>query len=171
MAASLLLFVTVHAAQRQRVPASVDLGEVAVAVLDGHEKPATGLSAQDFVVKEDGAPVEIKTFMEARPTTPNDPDNIRSVVLLLDDVAVPAAGTQAMQIIAKAFLQRLMLTTGRGGQIAQPDGRSVWRSYGAGPHHDSGRLISVCRLQYGIGNIVASQMCHASSKATIIAAR
>jgi hypothetical protein len=105
VAASLLLFVTVHAAQRQRVPASVDLVEVDVAVLDGHERPVIGLSAQDFVVKEDGAPVEIKTFTEARPTTPNDPDNIRSVVLLLDDVAVPAAGTQAMQIIAKAFLQ------------------------------------------------------------------
>ena len=105
LAASFLLFVTVHATQRTVSPASIDLVEVDVAVVDRRGKPVTGLTAHDFVVKEDGRPVEIKTFLEAQPTGPADPDNVRSVVLLLDDVAVPAAGTQAMQIIGKAFLQ------------------------------------------------------------------
>ena len=105
VAASLLLFVTVHAAQRTTPPASIDLVEIDVAVLDRQGKPVTGLTARDFVVKEDGGPVEIKTFLETRPTSPDDPDNIRSVTLLLDDVAIPAAGTQALQIIGKAFLQ------------------------------------------------------------------
>ena len=103
-AASLLLFATVHAAQRATVPASLDLVELDVAVADRQGKPITGLTANDFTVKDDGARVEIKTFMEARPTTPGDPDNLRSVVLLLDDVAVPASGTLTMQVIAKAFL-------------------------------------------------------------------
>jgi Ca-activated chloride channel homolog len=103
-AASLLLFATVHAAQRTTVPASLDLVEIDVAVADRQGKPVTGLTANDFTVKDDGARVEIKTFMEARPTTPGDPDNLRSVVLLLDDVAVPASGTLTMQVIAKAFL-------------------------------------------------------------------
>jgi hypothetical protein len=105
VAASLLLFVSVHATQRGAVPASIDLVELDVSVLDRQGKPVTGLTARDFVVKEDGKLVEIKTFLEAQPTSPDDPDNIRSVVLLLDDVAIPAAGTQAMQIIGKAFLQ------------------------------------------------------------------
>src|SRR5262249_54345941 len=104
-AASLLLFVTVHATERTTAPASIDLVEIDVAVLDRQDKPVTGLTARDFVVKEDGRQVEIKTFLEAQPTSPDDPDNVRSVVLLLDDVAIPAAGTQALQIIGKAFLQ------------------------------------------------------------------
>ena len=104
-AASLLLVATVHAAQRKTAPPSVDLVELDVAVLDREGKPVTGLSAQDFAVKEDGEQVDIKTFLEAQPTTPADPDNIRSVVLLLDDVAVPASGTLTMQTIGKAFLE------------------------------------------------------------------
>lgn len=103
---SLLLVVTAHAAQRKTPPPqSVDLVELDVAVLDGHGKPVTGLTARDFAIREDGETVDVKTFLEAQPTTPADPDNIRSIVLLLDDVAVPAAGTLAMQTIGKAFLE------------------------------------------------------------------
>jgi VWFA-related protein len=104
-AASLLLFATVHAAQRKTLPPSVDLVELDVAVLDRQGKPVSGLTVQDFSVKEDGEKVDIKTFMEAQPTTLVDPDNTRSVVVLLDDVAVPATGTLAMQTIGKAFLE------------------------------------------------------------------
>src|SRR5215470_4262016 len=96
-AVSLLLFATAHAAQRSAP--SVDLVELDVAVLDRQGKPIADLTAQDFAVREDGEKVDIKTFLEAQPTTPADPDNIRSVVLLLDDMAVPATGTLAMQTI------------------------------------------------------------------------
>lgn len=102
-AAAILLLTTVHAAQR-KIPPSIDLVEVDVAVVDRHDQPVTGLAAGDFVVKEDGSAVEIKTFAEVQPTTPNDPDNIRSVVILMDDVGVPVAGTLAMQTIANAFV-------------------------------------------------------------------
>src|SRR5262245_6680550 len=98
------LWVTVHA-QRKDLPPSVDLVELDVAVTDRHQRPVTGLTAKDFEVKEDGARVDIKTFLEAQPTTPEDPDNLRSVILLLDDVGVPATGTRAMQTIANAFVQ------------------------------------------------------------------
>ena len=103
-AASILLLATVHAAQRNAPPPSIDLVEVDVAVLDRQGQPVGGLSAADFAVKEDGSPVEIKTFAEVRPTA-NDPDNSRSVVILMDDVAIPAAGTLAMQTIANAFVE------------------------------------------------------------------
>jgi len=103
--ASFVLFASVHAAQRTKTPASLDLVELSVAVIDRDGKPMSGLTTKDFAVKEDGADVEVKTFMEVQPTTPDDPDHIRSVVLLMDDVAVPASGTQAMQSIASAFLR------------------------------------------------------------------
>jgi VWFA-related protein len=99
------LLVSPHAAQRKNAPASVDLVELSVAVIDRHDKPVTGLTARDFAVREDGGAVDVKTFTEVQPTTPNDPEGVRSVVLLMDDVAVPAVGTQAMQSIAKAFLR------------------------------------------------------------------
>lgn len=105
--APVFLLASVHAAQRTRPPASLDLVELDVAVFDRQHKPVSGLTQQDFSVKEDGTPVELKTFLEVQPTSPTDPDNIRSVVVLMDDVAVPAAGTQAMQIIANAFLQSM----------------------------------------------------------------
>jgi VWFA-related protein len=102
--ASVLLLATVQGAQR-KMPPSIDLVEVDVVVVDGHDRPVAGLTAADFVVKEDGSAVEIKTFGEVQPTTSTDPDNIRSVVILMDDVAIPASGTQAMQKIANAFVQ------------------------------------------------------------------
>jgi VWFA-related protein len=105
-AALVLLCATVRtpAAQRNALPPSIDLVELDVVVLDRGEQPVTGLTAHDFVVKEDGAPVEIKTFSEVKPAL-NDPGNFRSLVVLLDDVAVPAVGTQAMQTIATAFVR------------------------------------------------------------------
>ena len=64
---------TAHGAQRKAAP-SIDLVELDVVVVDRHSKPVTGLTAADFAVKEDGSRVEIKTFIEIRPTTPDDPE-------------------------------------------------------------------------------------------------
>src|SRR5262245_66606809 len=71
--ASIVLLVTTPAAQRKALPPSIDLVEIDVGVLDRKGQPVSGLSAADFTVKEDGSPVEVKTFTEVRPT-PNDPD-------------------------------------------------------------------------------------------------
>ena len=134
-AASILLLATVHAAQRNALPPSIDLVEIDVAVLDRRGQPVGGLSAADFTVREDGAPVEVKTFTEVRPT-PNDPDNFRSVVLLLDDVAVPAAGTQAMQTIASAFLQ----------SVATHDEISVIRLHNRTDEPFGDRMVAASRI-------------------------
>jgi hypothetical protein len=102
---SLLLLGPVEATQRKGIPRSIDLVEIDVAVVDRLHQPVTGLTAKDFVVRDDGAPVTIKTFREVHFTSVSDPDYRRSITLLLDDVAVPAEGTQALQTIGKAFLQ------------------------------------------------------------------
>jgi hypothetical protein len=93
------------AGQRDAALASVDLVELDVAVVDGHDQPVTGLTQREFVVKEDGVVVDLKTFSEVHASVPTDADDARSVVLLLDDAGVPAAGNQAMQTIARAFIQ------------------------------------------------------------------
>ena len=99
-----MALVTLVGAQREPLPPSIDLVELDVAVLDGHDQPVTGLHISDFTVKEDGRPADIKTFA-AVTSNSTDPDDVRSVVLLMDDPAVPAAGNQAMQTIARAFVQ------------------------------------------------------------------
>ena len=102
---ALLLLGPVDAAQRKGIPPSIDLVEIDVAVVDRLQQPVTGLTAKDFIVKDDGAPAAIKTFREVHATAASDPDYRRSITLLLDDVALPAEGTRAVQTIGKAFLQ------------------------------------------------------------------
>lgn len=81
--------------------AGADLVELDVAVVDGKGRPVTGLTQLDFSIKEDGKPVAINTFSE---TVAENADAPRSIVLLMDDAAVPAMGNQAMQTIARAFV-------------------------------------------------------------------
>jgi hypothetical protein len=103
--ALVLLLVATGGAQRDAIPTSVDLVELDVAVVDGHDQPVTGLTRSDFTVKEDGASIELKTFAEVHTDVSTDADNARSVVVLMDDAAVPAAGNKAMQTIARAFVE------------------------------------------------------------------
>jgi VWFA-related protein len=102
--AGTVILASVVGAQRD-MPASVDLVELDVAVVDGGNQPVTGLTRADFTVKEDGAVVELKTFEEVKADASPDPEDVRSVVILMDDAAVPAAGNRAMQTIARAFVQ------------------------------------------------------------------
>jgi hypothetical protein len=134
--ASLLLLVTVHAAQRRALSPSLDLVELDVAVVDRRDRPVTGLTAQDFAVEEDGSAVEIKTFTEVQAATVSDRDNIRSVVLLLDDVAVPASGTQAMQTIANAFMK----------SVAPYDEFSVIRLHNQADEPFGDRIVAQSRI-------------------------
>ena len=101
--AGLLLLAALPAAQRAVQP-GVDLVQVDVVVVDRKGQPVTGLTQSDFVVKEDGAVVEVTTFDEFTPGESADPDTARSIVLLLDDIGVPATGNQTIRTIARAIV-------------------------------------------------------------------
>ena len=77
----------------------VDLDVVAVN-RDG--LPVGDLSQGDFEIKEGGRPVTIETFtpVAARGVL----DEERSVVLLMDDIGVPASGTSPMRQIGRVLL-------------------------------------------------------------------
>jgi len=101
------------AAQKPALIPSIDLVEIDVTVVDSYGRPMSGLSKADFVVKEDGRPVELETFRESAPDQSNE-DAIRSLVLLLDDAAISPLGQRAVQAIAGSLIQY----TGRLDEIA-----------------------------------------------------
>ena len=103
IAGSALLAATPLAAPQQRTQ-SIDLVELDAVVVDRKGQPMTGLTQADFVLKEDGKPVEVTTFTEVSPVGVDPEDRARSIVLLLDEAGVSAVGTQTMQKIARAFL-------------------------------------------------------------------
>ncbi len=73
-------------------------------VLDKQSRPVRGLRVEDFVVREDGRPVELKTFVAVG----QDEDAVpgRRIVLLLDDSSVPSSGTSVIQAMARDILAR-----------------------------------------------------------------
>jgi Ca-activated chloride channel homolog len=77
---------------------SVDLVDVDVVVTDGEGKPVTGLKKDDFQVREDGKPVELKTFVPV--ATSEDSSTPRSMVILLDDVTMPTETVNAVKALA-----------------------------------------------------------------------
>jgi VWFA-related protein len=94
--------VVVFAGQPQ--PATY-LVEVDAVVTDDVGKPITGLQQSDFQIKDDGKPVDVKTFDEVR-----DSDGrpvARSIVLLLDDSGLGAGNTLPIQQIARVFVARM----------------------------------------------------------------
>jgi VWFA-related protein len=98
-----LLLLACPSAQR-RQEASADLVELDVVVLDGDDQPIRDLRQEEFEVKEDGRRVAIRTFASVAALGTADPDDARSVVLLLDDAGVGMTGTSAMKAIAKVLL-------------------------------------------------------------------
>jgi VWFA-related protein len=83
---------------------SGDLVELDVTVVDRDGHPVPELSQQDFQVKEDGRPVDIKTFEWVTSAKSSD-FAPRQIVLLLDD-SVPIAGTSVIQAMAQAVLSK-----------------------------------------------------------------
>jgi VWFA-related protein len=81
-----------------------DLVLLDVVVTDERGGAVPGLTAADFTVKEDGRAVDIKTFAAVNG---QDDDNPRSLVLLMDDLAVPRSGTPVMQLIARNIVDRV----------------------------------------------------------------
>lgn len=90
--------------QRSPIP-SGDLVELDVLAIDRNDRPVFGLEAADFKVREDGHPVDLKTFTAPIHDRNDDPEP-RQLVLLLDDSSVPATGTKIIQAMAKAILSR-----------------------------------------------------------------
>src|SRR4051812_47816802 len=70
-----------------------------VSVVDAKGEPATGLTAQDFRVREDNVAREV---LKAGPATVP-----LSVALLVDDSQVAAQGTQMMREAVDAFIAAL----------------------------------------------------------------
>lgn len=101
---AVLVLATVSAQRPQPVPAAGDLIELDVVALDRDERPVTDLRRGDFIVKEDGRVVEVKTFSSVAALGSSQPDDGRVVVLLMDDIGVPAMATSPMQQIAPIVL-------------------------------------------------------------------
>ena len=82
--------------------------------LDKHQQTVSDLRQDEFQIKENGRPVEIKTFEYVVALGSLQPDDARVVSLLMDDVGVGITGTSAMQQIAHALLSPL----GRGDELS-----------------------------------------------------
>lgn len=78
--------------------------ELDAVVLDGNDRPVHGLQQRDFQVKEDGRPVAVTRVREVSAAGIAGQADGRSVVLLLDDNAVPLNATSVVQNIARLFL-------------------------------------------------------------------
>jgi VWFA-related protein len=101
--AALALTLPLIAQRRSPPPASVDLVEIDVVVIDRHDDAVADLEATDFRIKEDGDSVEIKTFSRVVAGDAGSRDG-RTIALLLDDTGISSLGTLSVQSIAKAFL-------------------------------------------------------------------
>jgi VWFA-related protein len=113
--------------QRPQFRASVDLVHLDVSVLDKNRRPVLGLTAEDFVILEDGKPQSVSTFAAVDypdaepPTTPwmrdvppdtrrNDVlDERRLFVMVIDDATaeVDMHALKTTKTAARAFIERL----------------------------------------------------------------
>jgi len=82
------------------------LVELDAVVLDGDDRPVTGLRQEDFEIKEDGRNVELVTF-DAVADPAEGRGTPRSIVLLLDDSGVGPGNTLPIQTIARMFVSRM----------------------------------------------------------------
>jgi VWFA-related protein len=91
----------------QTFRSGVDLVEVDAVATSTDGKIVRGLSREDFEIREDGQPVEIKTFaaMDADRAT-SDAEG-RLVVLLLDDLVTPPVWTTHIKGIAHDFANHM----------------------------------------------------------------
>jgi VWFA-related protein len=101
----------------------VELITVDAVVLDAARRPVAGLGREDFVVTEDGRPVEIVRFeafvqpagLEAEPEAPdpvvatNDPrrrSSGRAFAVLVDDLNIAPERTEDARLTVRTFLER-----------------------------------------------------------------
>ena len=101
VAAALVAFLEASSsAQKTRSFQNVDLVDVDVVVTDGDGRPVTGLTKEDFDIREDGKPVTLQTFVARTATDAAADDAGRTLVILLDDVTMPRESVNAVKAIA-----------------------------------------------------------------------
>jgi VWFA-related protein len=81
-----------------------DLVELGVVAVDRMDRPVADLRRNEFILKEDGEAVDIKTFAHVT-LSGTAADDGRMVTLLLDDIGVPISGSSAMRAIARVVLE------------------------------------------------------------------
>jgi VWFA-related protein len=94
-------------ADQQPAPftSSTNIVVVPVVVVDNKGVTVPNLTAGDFVVSEDGKPVEITTFVP--PATAGQPGSERFIVLALDNLYTDAAIAWRLKSVARRFVDRL----------------------------------------------------------------
>lgn len=102
VAAVVMAAITVSAGSEQRSAPeqSIDLVEIDVVVTDRHGQHVSGLRREDFQIKEDGKLVDVKTFLAVSSSGSTKLDDGRSVVVLLDDVAMSPMAASSIKAIA-----------------------------------------------------------------------
>jgi VWFA-related protein len=83
------------------------LVEIDAVVIDDSGRAVGGLRQEDFQIKEDGRPVELKTFEAVADAGDGRRSVARSIVLLLDDSGIGSGNTGAIQSIARMFVARM----------------------------------------------------------------
>lgn len=101
-------------AQRKPQVADNQLVEIDIVALDKYGQSVPDLRQDEFQIRENGRPVEIKTFDYVITLGSLQPDDGRVVSLLMDDIGVNITGTSAMQQIAQALLTPL----GHGDELS-----------------------------------------------------
>jgi VWFA-related protein len=84
-----------------------DMRVLDVAAFDASGKPVTDLARSDFQIEDDGKKVEIQSFEAVAADGAAEGKKSRSIVVVMDDVGVPASGTQAIQQIAQNVLSKM----------------------------------------------------------------
>jgi VWFA-related protein len=111
------------------------LVELDAVVFDDEGRAVAGLKQEDFQIREDGRPADVKTF-DAVADTPTGRPLQRSIVLLLDDSGVGTGNTLPVQTIARMFVARM----------APPDEFSVVRMNNRRDEAFGDRLEALLRI-------------------------
>lgn len=103
---ALLLALVVVVAQRPSFRSGVDLVEVDAIALNATGEVVTGLTRDDFEIREDGARVPIATFVPVSADGATQPSEARFVVVVLDNFVSSPANTVTIKHIAQRFVER-----------------------------------------------------------------
>jgi VWFA-related protein len=95
------------AAQKPSFRSGIEVVEVDAVVQDDRGQTVRGLLKDDFEVKEDGRTVGLTNFAEVSASGIGGESDPRSLVLVLDDTAMPPTATTLVQSIARLFVDRM----------------------------------------------------------------